>query len=227
MRRVGVVLAVVVAVCAFAPAAFAQGVDTTCELPLTKTDPATVNVAYPDEAAIYWSGHYAAVPGTRIRITGKYPHARYMSFNVYDNAQRPLDALADVEISPDAGAYNPFEVGRARHGDPRTYTAFIDFGPIPERRAPNTMYTGTGQNGAPNFQGSFILRVYIPDKGRDETGGVGLPTVTLEQSDGRGARPDEPASAGSPSPPVPGVNQATGSPAGPPIPASATAPGQN
>src|SRR4051794_12828625 len=106
MRRVGVVLSVVVAVCAFASAASARGVDPTGELPLTKTDPATVNVAYPDEAAIYWSGHYAAVPGTRIRITGKYPHARYMSFNVYDNAQRPLDALADVEISPDAGAYN-------------------------------------------------------------------------------------------------------------------------
>src|SRR3954469_12792592 len=208
MRRVGFVLAVVVAVCAFASAAFAQGVDTTCELPLTKTDPATVNVAYPDEAAIYWSGHYAAVPGTRIRITGKYPHARYMSFNVYDNASRPLDALADVEISPDAGSANPFAAGASRGASKRDYTAFIDFGAPPPaggKRAPNTMYTGTGQNGEPNFIGSFILRVYIPDKGRDETGGVGLPTVTLEQSGPDGGRPSDSACGSFSKPPVPGV----------------------
>src|SRR3954452_11666947 len=108
MRRVGFVLAVVVAVCAFASAASAQGVDTTCVLPLTKTDPATVNVAYPDEAAIYFIGAYQAAPGTRLRITGRYPHARSFSFNVYDQAQRPLDALADVEIGPDPGSSNPF-----------------------------------------------------------------------------------------------------------------------
>src|SRR3954452_16023947 len=227
MRRVGFVLAVVVAVCAFASAAVAQGVDTTCELPLTKTDPATVNVAYPDEAAIYWSGHYAAAPGTRVGIPGRYPHARYMSFNVYDNAQRPLDALADVEISPGPGSQNPFAVGSGRGVPNRSYTAFIDFGPIPDRRAPNTLYTGTGQNGAPNFQGSFILRVYIPDKGRDETGGVGLPTVTLEQADGSGARPADSACSGFSKPPVPGVNRPVAPPAAPPIPASATAPGQN
>src|SRR3954451_22341018 len=201
MRRVGVVLAVVVAVCAFAPAAFAQGVDTTCELPLTKTDPATVNVAYPDQAAIYWSGTYAAVPGTRIRITGRYPHARYFSFNVYDNAQRPLDALADVEIAPDPGSLNPFVAGAPRGFVARDYTAFIDFGAIPEHRAPNTLYTGTGQNGAPNVQGTFILRVYVPDRGRDETGGVGLPTVTLEQASPGGGRPADSACAGFSKPP--------------------------
>ena len=96
MRQGAFVAAALVALLAFAAGASAQGVDETCSLVLTKTDPATVNVAYPDEAAIYWSGRYQAVPGTRIRITGRYPHARYMSFNVYDNAQRPLDALADV-----------------------------------------------------------------------------------------------------------------------------------
>src|SRR3954452_22730549 len=146
MRRVGL-LASLMALCVFAPGAFAQGVDETCTLVLTKTDPAVVNVAYPDEAAIYWSGRYQAVPGTRIRITGRYPHARYMSFNVYDNAQRPLDALADVELVPDPGSSNPFVAHSTRNNPTRSYTAFIDFGPVPERRAPNTLYTGTGQNG--------------------------------------------------------------------------------
>src|SRR3954451_4605949 len=127
MRRGGL-LASLMALCVLAPAASAQGVDETCSLVLTKTDPATVNVAYPDEAAIYWTARYQAVPGTRIRITGRYPHARYMSFNVYDNAQRPLDALADVELAPDAGSANPFVAGASRGGAARRdYTAFIDF----------------------------------------------------------------------------------------------------
>jgi hypothetical protein len=125
---------------------------------------------------------YAAVPGTRIRITGRYPHARYMSFNVYDNIQRPLDALADVELRPDAGSLNPFVKGAKRTAKSRSYTAFVDFGPIPKKRARNTLYSGTGQGGTPNFDGTFIYRVYVPDKGLDESGGVGVPTVTLEST---------------------------------------------
>src|SRR5947199_244278 len=77
-----------------APAAApGQGVDQTCALTLTKTDPATVNVAYPDDSALYYSGAYQLAPGTRIRIHGRFAHARYMSFNVYDAAQRPLDGI--------------------------------------------------------------------------------------------------------------------------------------
>src|SRR4051794_14122500 len=140
-----------------APAAApGQGVDQTCALTLTKTDPATVNVAYPDDSAIYYSGAYQLAPGTRIRIHGRFPHSRYMSFNVYDAAQRPLDGLSDVAIKPDAGSGNPFAFGAERTFDKRDYTVFIDTGPKPAKRAPNTLYTGTGQNGAPNASGTFI-----------------------------------------------------------------------
>ncbi|WP_372789683.1 hypothetical protein [Paraconexibacter sp.] len=208
-----------------ASSATAQGVDTTCTLALTKTDPATVNVAYPDEAAIYWVGAYQGVPGTRLRITGRYPHARYFSFNVYDNAVRPIDAIADVEIQPDAGSMNPFVDGASRTAENRDYTAFIDFGPIPEQRAPNTIYTGTGQTG-PNFSGTFILRTYIPDKGLDETGGVGLPTITLESTAVDGGRPSDSACKGLAKPPVPGVAQALADGAFPFQPKGLDAPGQ-
>src|SRR4051794_12791787 len=159
--RVAGLLVLVVCVLVSPARAGAQGADETCELSLTKTDPATVNVAYPDQAAIYWSGTYAAVRGTRIRITGRYPHARYFSFNVYDNAQRPLDALADVEIAPDPGSSNPFAAGASRTASRRGYTAFIDFGAPPppgEPRAPNTMYTGAGRNGEPNPDRALLLR---------------------------------------------------------------------
>jgi hypothetical protein len=180
---VATIFAVGAAAVGLAPvSAGGAGIDETCALPLTKFDPATVNVAYPDQAAVYYSGGYAAVPGTRIRITGRFPHARYMSFNVYDNIQRPLDALADVELKPDRGNSNPFLKGAARTVKRRSYTAFIDFGPIPKKRARNTLYTGTGQGGTPNFDGTFIYRVYVPDRGRDESGGVGVPTVTLEST---------------------------------------------
>lgn len=167
--------------------AAADGIDATCVLPLTKFDPVTMNIAYYDESAIYWVGAYQAVPGMRLRIDGRFPHARYMSFHVYDQAQRPLDAIADLEIAPEPGSDNPFVRGAKRDGEQRSYTAFIDFGPrpeIPEDRAPNTVYTGTGQNGLPNVNGTFFYRVYLPHNGLDETGGIGLPTVTLQTSDG-------------------------------------------
>jgi len=171
-----------------APAtASAQGIDRTCTMPLTKTDAATVNVAYPDESAEYWTVTYTIVPGMRLRIDGDFPHARYMSFNVYDPALRPLGALADVELAPDPGNRNPFLAGAKRNVSKRAYSAFLDFGAAPENaadRKPNTLYAGSGQNGLPNVAGSLIYRVYTPDKGRDETGGVGIPTVTLQTPDG-------------------------------------------
>jgi hypothetical protein len=209
MRRAGVLVAFALSAAAMAAGPTrAQGIDNTCVLALTKTDPATVNVAYPDEAAIYWIGGYQAAPGTRIRIEGRFPHARYTSFNVYDQAQRPIDALADVELGPEQGSANPFYVGAPRDAEPRKYTAYIEFGPRPERpqdRAPNTLYTGTGQNGAPNLNGTLIYRIYIPDAGLDETGGVGLPTVTLQAADGGPAPPSACATFAKPA--VAGVNE--------------------
>lgn len=167
--------------------AAADGVDTTCVLPLTKFDPVTTNIAFPDESAVYWVGAYQAVPGMRLRIDGRFPHARYMSLHVYDQAQRPLDAIADSEIAPDAGSENPFAAGAKRDTEHRSYSAFVDFGPRPEQpgdRAPNTVYTGTGQTDLSNFNGTLLYRVYLPDDGVDETGGTGLPTVTLQTADG-------------------------------------------
>ncbi len=220
-RRAGWILCALVAgAFAAAPNAAAQ-VDQTCELSLTKFDPAVVNVAYPDQAATYYSGTYQAAPGTRIRIDGRYPHARYMSFNVYDAAERPLDALADVQIAADAGSTNPFVKGANRRAKKRDYTAFIDFGPIPSKRARNTLYAGTGQGGTPNFAGTFIYRVYVPDKGLDELGGTGVPTVTLETTSG--GKPPASACNNFSRPSVGGVNETVASQNG--LPVAAPAPG--
>ena len=105
---------VAVAMLVVPAAASAQGVDTTCSFALTRLDATTTNALAVDTGAVYWGGTYAALPGTRIRIEGQYPHARYISWNVYDAAARPIDALSDVELAPDAGSSNPFLPGAYR-----------------------------------------------------------------------------------------------------------------
>jgi hypothetical protein len=147
-----------------------------------------------------------------------------MSFNVYDNIQRPLDALADVELRPDAGSLNPFVKGADRTAKKRSYTAFVDFGPIPKKRARNTLYSGTGQGGTPNFNGTFIYRVYVPDKGLDEAGGTGVPTVTLESTTS-GQSPPPSACSNFAKPSGASVNQQVAASNG--LPVAAPAPGRS
>jgi hypothetical protein len=157
--------------------AAAQGVDQTCQFSLTRLDATTANVLAVDTNAVYWVGGYSAQPETRIRIEGQFPHSRYMGWNVYDAAGRPIDALADPSCAPRTEART--RSCRGRTGRPsREYTAFIEFRPKPRKPKPNTLYTGDSR------RGTFWYRVYISDRGRDAKGGVPLPRVTLERRDG-------------------------------------------
>lgn len=177
MRRL--LLAFVVVLVTAAPAS-AQGFETSCELSATRFDPDTVNVLFPDESAQYWSGSYRAIPGTRIRIEGRFPHTRYMSWNIYDPVLRPFDHFADVQLVPHPGDVNPFLPGADRTAENRSYTMFIEFTPKPSSPAPNTLYVDPQKNPT----GFFTYRTYIPDKGLDSTGGVGLPHVYVESGAG-------------------------------------------
>jgi hypothetical protein len=182
MRR-GVVSAAIAIALLQAAAAHAEGVDQTCELTATRFDADTVNVLFPDSSAQYWSAHYVAVPGTRIRIDGVFPYARYMSWNVYDPLLRPFAKKSDVELQPDPGSANPFLAGadRTTSVDVRRYTLFITFDEA-DRPGPNTIFVDPAEHPA----GVLTLRVYVPDEGRDETGGVGLPQVTWEPASANG-----------------------------------------
>jgi hypothetical protein len=180
------------------PAAATTGVDETCELSLVRVDPNVVNVAYPDAAAIYYGVAYAGAPGTRIEVDGIYPHARYMSWTAYDPELRPIAALNDLHIAPAAGSADPFVVGAARNTPVtrRHYRLFIDFGAAPADPAPNTIYTGNGENGTPNLAGTILYRIYMPDSGDDASGGVGLPVTTLEPTTvTQGTTPSSPCSS--------------------------------
>ena len=181
--RARVLLAMLCVLFVLPGSASAQGLDTTCQFSLTRLDATTTNVLAVDTNAVYWGGTYAALPGTRIRIEGQYPHSRYISWNVYDAAARPIDALSDVQLAPDPGSTNPFVPGASRTAEQRDYTAFIEVGPRPAQPAPNTLYTGDSRGG------TFLYRVYVPDRGRDAKGGVPLPKVTLEPAGGAGGAP--------------------------------------
>jgi hypothetical protein len=181
MRR-ALLIAVLLALLAAVPA-HAQGVDQTCELTATRFDADTVNVLFPDSSAQYWTAGYRAIPGTHIRIDGIYPYARYTSWNVYDPALRPFTHASDVALAPDAGSSNPFLPGADRRTPvtQRHYTLYITFDPG-YKPGPNTIYVDPSKNPA----GVFTLRVYVPDRGLDVTGGVGIPQVTW-QPNGDGA----------------------------------------
>src|SRR5947209_12110880 len=182
MRRV-VLAVVLLAALAGPPVAGAQGIDQTCELTATRFDADTVNALFPDSSAQYWSAHYVAVPGTRIRIDGVYPYARYTSWNFYDPLLRPFAKSSDFELQPDAGSLNPFVPGANRTTPvaERHYTLFVTFDAA-DHPGPNTIFVDPSKH--PN--GVFTLRVYVPDQGRDVAGGVGLPQVTWEPTSSTG-----------------------------------------
>jgi hypothetical protein len=181
MRRV--VLAMSAAALAAPGVAHADGIDQTCQLTATRFDPDTVNVLYPDSSAQYWSAGYTAVPGTRLRIDGIFPYARYTSWNVYDPALRPFAKLSDFQLQPDAGSENPYVPGAARNAPvaKRHYTLYVTFSPSDDP-GPNTIYVDPTAHPA----GVLTLRVYEPDAGRDVTGGVGLPQITAESTSASG-----------------------------------------
>jgi len=178
-----VIAAACVAVLVAPAAARAQGVDQTCDLTATRFDADTVNILFPDSSAQYWSTRYLAVPGTRIRIDGIFPYSRYTSWNVYDPILRPFAKKSDFELAPDAGSANPFLPGadRTTPTSQRHYTLFITFDPN-DNPGPNTIYVDPTKNP----RGVITLRVYVPDQGRDVTGGVGLPQVTWEPTSSSG-----------------------------------------
>ncbi|HEX4917332.1 MAG TPA: hypothetical protein VFV43_05500 [Limnobacter sp.] len=154
------------------------------------SDADKANIAFPDSEAKYWVAAAPVSPQTRVRIDGAYPQARYFSFNAYDAALRPTDAVADVELQPNPGSSNPFVGANRKAGG--TYTAYLQYGPSPTQnpdvpRAANTFYTGevgVGPLNIPNGLTLFIYRIYVSDAGEFFDGGAGLPTLTLETADG-------------------------------------------
>jgi hypothetical protein len=140
------------------------------------------NFNFPEESATYWLARFNVPTGATLRFRGRFAHARYESLNSYVAGGIPADALADVRIDPAPGATNPFRPGARRDRPRRDWAVALAAGPPPATgRATNTLYAGDTQ-GRPV---EVVLRVYEPDRGRDLTGGVGLPRPELRLADRR------------------------------------------
>lgn len=193
MRRLGLGIAVSAACVAAvlpAPAANADGLETTCQFSLFRIDDTTTNVFAPDSNAFYWVGLMGGFPGTRVKIEGEFPHSRYMSFNTYTGMGRPTASISDTAIEPEPGSTNPFRPGADRNATKRDYKVFIEFTPKPANPEPNTIYAGEADDGSQNRGGVFVYRIYVPDDGRDRAGaGVPLPRTTIEGPGGNGMPP--------------------------------------
>src|SRR5215210_641656 len=129
---------------------------------------------FPEESATYWMARFRLPPGDRLVLRGRYAYARYQSLNAYSDGV-PTDALADFQTGPDPGSTNPFITGARRNRKARSYTVNVvnEQPPSdPASRAPNTVYAAPER---PDQPIELFYRVYEPNRGRDLTGGAGLP----------------------------------------------------
>jgi hypothetical protein len=143
--------------------------------PFTAKNPKT-NAAFPGTEITYWGARFTTPPGAVLTLKGRFPHARYSSFNAYENNGASASALSDREIRPDRGSVNPSIPGKNRSAGNRRYTVTVRGEAPPSKASRNTLYaepvTGASQD--------ILYRVYIPDRGRNLSGGTGLPSPSLK-----------------------------------------------
>jgi hypothetical protein len=145
--------------------------------PFTAANPAT-NVAFPGTEITYWGAKFKTPPGSVLSLNGRFPHARYSSFNAYENGASAT-SLSDRAIRPDRGSINPSIPGADRNAKKRSYSIRVLGQDPPASPAVNTLYA------APEAGYQDVLyRVYIPDQGRNLSGGTGVPTPSLKLADG-------------------------------------------
>lgn len=144
-----------------------------------KTTPETLNVAFPDAAATYWTTPFYAEEGLEIKVEGTYPDARYMSFNVYNEAGGSFEAngvpsgIADYQIEPGSGSVNPFRTS-GEAGGSFTVTLSGAAKPGDANALPLAPEGEAGTGTAP--LGFLLYRVYLPTGGNAT---VQLPKLTL------------------------------------------------
>jgi hypothetical protein len=167
-----------------------------------RADKATLNIAYPDTSATYWSMSYSLAPDEHLEVSGRFPAARYTSFVSYGAVGGAIDTLTDRDNAPDPPGTNPFvptDAPRASTAaNAARYTFTIERGvpraddrnrlaaePVTEVTPSTSSQPNTqgrivlGSGGADAVDGTTLYRVYLPTDPSDPTGGAGLPDVRL------------------------------------------------
>jgi hypothetical protein len=151
--------------------------------PFTVDNPKT-NAAYPGTEIAYWGAKFSTPPGAVLSLTGSFPHARYSSFNAYEMNGASAGSLSDRSIRPDRGSINPSRPGKVRSARNRSYTLRVKGEAAPAGPARNTLYAEPQQG----VRQDILYRVYVPDRGRNRSGGTGVPDPALKLTDGRTLR---------------------------------------
>jgi hypothetical protein len=140
----------------------------------------TRNIIWPDSHTDYPVSIDTIPAGGKIVLHGRFPHARFFSLTTSSTLGTIRGHLYDVDIKPDHGSVNPYLAGANRNATHRSFTVTVvdQPDPGPGHELPNVLYGGvTGQ--APGAGPMLIVeRVYLPDRGRDFTGGVGVPAAS-------------------------------------------------
>lgn len=147
--------------------------------PFSASNPKT-NVAFPGTEITYWGAKFATPPGAHLTLKGRFPHARYSSFNAYEGGGVSASSLNDTAIKPNSGSINPARPGKDRRAGNRSYEIKVFGKDTPVNPKRNTLY-------AAPIEGSnqdIIYRVYVPDRGRNLSGGTGVPVPELTLADG-------------------------------------------
>lgn len=131
--------------------------------------------AYPDIYSKYWVYAYDITknPNIGLRISGVYPQARFFSFSIYNDLKgEVIDGLDDVNISPDDGYINPYNITTT--GSDNRFTIYLlkegtDLSLFPNAKEENVCYFNENIECV-----SICLRQYL---GEGEYGGVELPNI--------------------------------------------------
>ncbi|HZI19912.1 MAG TPA: hypothetical protein VEY09_15105 [Pyrinomonadaceae bacterium] len=164
---------------------------------------AQTSLALPDYYSNYIAYTFDAMsnPVRGMCIKGRFPNARYMSFNVYATKEgTSLGALTDYQMWGPTPQSNPFVAGNPTQNT--DYTVYVL--PLIQDRLPRNIPQGVqnilyyNPNKLERGQLTVVLRYYVPEG--NEFGGVPLPTVT-----GYNALNGEPS--GAPAPLYPNMDE--------------------
>ncbi|ENU47268.1 hypothetical protein I6L25_09465 [Acinetobacter nosocomialis] len=149
-----------------------------------------INIAIPDTNAFYWAASFSMPKGAKLELVGDFPYSRYMSIQSYNENGAPLDNATDYLIQPEKGSINPFITGNNRNAKNRKYSLEIlnkqnpekiNFGRINEAGKMQVLYAPAYGEG----QQTLVYRIYVPNKGKNITGGTNLPIPKLTLANGQ------------------------------------------
>lgn len=135
-------------------------------------------LAFPDIFADYWEYTYSYKdnPNIGLRLTGKFPKARFFNFTVYnDETQIDVSSIEDVNVQPDDSSVNPYVKETADYGS-NGYTIYI----IPKSTPTSMRASMKNVCEFPDTLNmvSTFMRLYLAKQySGDEYGGVEMPEI--------------------------------------------------